>query len=273
MKTIFLFLLLTALALGEVTRTIPIKHDECEEIRSLLKTLVPDANVSVDADSLVIQGSEAAVQQAIELLDRIDRLRNPITFECQLAVVPSLKVQWNENPPSGTITQEVYPPRWFSTFGSFQTFQPVVGKALEPPQNHRILASPRVPGYENQPGWIHLGFEFPLLLQHDLFGLTAEITPTLQPNGEISCQISARYRSLQELIPHRWHRTRTHHLNLHTNLKPGETLVLGRLWDDQDRAGFESIPWIQRTMAYSSHPQPLNDNTYLFITPRLEIQK
>ncbi len=69
-----------------VREFLQIRYGDLDEVRSLLQTLVPDVTLNTDSgqSTLIIEGTPAAVEQAKELLDQLDRPLDQIVMECKL---------------------------------------------------------------------------------------------------------------------------------------------------------------------------------------------
>ncbi len=97
-----------------ISRFVKINYGDPNEVKSLLVTLVPDVEMTIENGGFILAGSPGAIDQAMELIDQLDKPLDQVVIECKLVQLTqtaqqSLNIPW-ANLSWGTSSLEVLEP-------------------------------------------------------------------------------------------------------------------------------------------------------------------
>lgn len=202
-------------------KEVEIKHGDLNEAKSLLGTLVPDVFIEVSGPScLMIVGTPGAVEQALELIDQLDKPLDPVEVEFQLALdTPELRSRLSGNSEEGPRVM-----RW--TGENQDEIRQVYGLGLllapRALPAHLLLARQTLKGLSGQQ----------LTFSVESAGLVVFLTANVKADGYLITKI------LPELTIATARGPRVRKATTDTRIKDGETIVLalgnagrlGQMW-------------------------------------------
>lgn len=259
---------------------IPIKYGAPRDIQNLAKTMVPDLQYNVDErlGLLIVEGSDAAIEQLQELLATIDRPLDQVMLDVKVVDLSengskTLGATWGAPNAPGTFATtfaEVAP--LYSTTGqavSTTATGPFTGLAigafprtpfviqstlsfLVSNNEAKILASPRVATQTGKNALIHVGDKFPIVffdpragqfqVTYVDIGVKLNVKPDIKADGYIVAEMQPEVSNLVALVNNQYPRTTVRTVNSTMRVKDGDTIILGGLIREDEVNNVSKIP-------------------------------
>lgn len=261
---------------------IPIKYGSVRDIQNLAKTMVPDLQYNVDErlGLLIVEGSDAAIEQLQELLATIDRPLDQVMLDVK---VVDLSENGSKN-LGATFGAPNAPGTFQTTFAEVAPLYDVTGQAISAAapaatsltglaigpfprtplviqstlsflvtnNEAKILASPRVATQTGKNALIHVGDKFPIVffdpragqfqVTYVDIGVKLNVKPDIKADGYIVAEMQPEVSNLVGLVNNQYPRTTVRTVNSTMRVKDGDTIILGGLIREDEVNNVSKIP-------------------------------
>jgi type IV pilus assembly protein PilQ len=283
----------------------PIRYANAGELASLLD----DARVSVDGrtNTLIIRGSDRAIQQARTLVERLDVPVRQVLIEARIVIASDdfsneIGVRFNAARRNQTGDTRITSGGTLDADGLMVDLPAsnaaggagvAIGKigsyllelelsAMESENKGEIISSPRVVTASNQQAEIKQGVQIPfeqatssgatsIAFREAVLGLVA--TPQITPDDQVQLTLAINQDSRGEETPE-GPAINTQAVRTHVLVADGETVVLGGVFEQTRRDGVRRVPGLSDLPLVGQLFQrrtAVNDRSELliFVTPRI----
>jgi type II secretory pathway component GspD/PulD (secretin) len=244
---------------GEI-ETLSLKYLSAERMSALLAKVLPalKATSGGSANSLILQGSSALIEEARKLISSVDRPVPQILIESKVLEISesdSMRLGFSYGREKGA----------FKFITDKKSGQTVPAEDLQTTLNAligngkaNIVASPRITTLDNHEAVINIGSRIPYAVpvsngssstqwtvEYIDAGVKLKITPRLGQEGYITTSIQPEVSSVSE-----WRTTAagefpvitTRNAQATLRVRDGETIVVGGLFSESDRENISRLP-------------------------------
>lgn len=284
--------------------SVDLKYRESTHVLDLIKASgIQDAdNLFMIADPetnrLLISGDAAALAQAKRLIDVLDVEVAQILIEAKLVAADTslrrdLGIRWSfasaEMGRSGVSGQSPGVPidaaagALSLAFVSDPRLLSLELQALEASGAGEVISEPRIVTTNRRPATIRQGEQLPFVTVDENGRsqtefkdavLELKVTPILRDDGRIEMTLDIRQDQVSQLSTAQGPAIETRELNTRVTVDPGETLVLGGIYESKEEEietgipGLSSIPIIGRAFQTRQH-RAFKSELLVFISPRV----
>lgn len=284
--------------------SVDLKYRESTHVLDLIKASgIQDAdNLFMIADPetnrLLISGDAAALAQAKRLIDVLDVEVAQILIEAKLVAADTslrrdLGIRWSfasaEMGRSGVSGQSAGVPidaaagALSLAFVSDPRLLSLELQALEASGAGEVISEPRIVTTNRRPATIRQGEQLPFVTVDENGRsqtefkdavLELKVTPILRDDGRIEMTLDIRQDQVSQLSTAQGPAIETRELNTRVTVDPGETLVLGGIYESKEEEietgipGLSSIPIIGRAFQTRQH-RAFKSELLVFISPRV----
>lgn len=265
---------LDVLPVGVISPTVKemvlIRYGDLVEARSLLATLVPDVMVHFgeQEQSLLLEGTAFAIEQAKDLLEQFDKALNQIVLECKVLRKPSLPIDWTAD-WEGRVreTGETVPLR----LGVLKRSPP--DPFLIATSEARVLPSSMMAMQPGTISEIHFRDKVALGPRDQNVGLLLKLNFTLeQDERKLHLELNGEFTVPFELQAGSYPRIRTLLFRGEADIEDGQTIVLeGLLTPQEAREAASKVPLLLDlpTLGPLFRSPESMTGLYLVLTPQL----
>jgi type II secretory pathway component GspD/PulD (secretin) len=278
-----------------VRESIPISYADLNQTCSLLRTLVPDVRYTPDPhhhNTLNLEGPQAAIDQAKELLEQIDRPKDFIMIDVKLVELSETGLRARHDSPTkltGTTAtsflDETVEEDEVAGLNFFYIPAPCFGSAsanlqyLINQNAAHVLATPRFGTFAGKP--VHAGFGDNLCIpafdpqtgkfhnQYLRLGADLDLTINLHDSNTIECDTDLQISTITDLIDAQHPRKVLRRTTPRLTLKDGDTLVIADLFRDVDIQAIRQIPILSELPHFGVAFQHAHGTLALMITPHI----
>lgn len=266
---------------------INLNHADPEGLANVIRTIEPNATVTVDAftRSLIVYGSDhtiASVRRLIPLLDTIQRqvLVDARLVEVSLESLDRLGLTWDV--PSFALSLQ----RGASLSMTSERLG-IILEALKNEGSARVLANPKISAVNASTATFLIGDRIPILMQQtdDLgrvtgfletieAGIKLGITPIIGDDGFVTLKLTTGVSGITGMTPQNIPQIRTREVSTTVRVQDGQPLVIGGLIQEEDRVTISGIPILQGfplvgELFRRKQNQKVQTETVIFLTPHI----
>lgn len=292
-----------------ITMYIPVSYSNAkDEIKPHIEKILTEKRGSVTVDEknnqIIITDTVAKIQQAQEIIRRIDKVTSQVIIEARVVEVSSdfsrqLGITWGASYGPGVIPGSGYstttdvainlPSESISNMGiSFSRLSGVPFvlnaqiNALETTGEGRILSAPKILTLDNKKAKIKQGLEFPYLERDSSGGssvkfknidLLLEVTPHVTPDNRISLVIFITKNDVDTItdgVPS----VATNEAETELLINDGDTIVIGGIIKKSETQAQSGWPGLSKIpilgwLFKNDTKRHQHDELLIFITPRI----
>lgn len=284
--------------------SIDLKHRESSQVLELIQSagMRDSGNVIVIADPetnrLLLSGDPDHLEQAKRLIEMLDVEVAQILIEAKLVAADTslrrdLGIRWSfstANPGrSGVAGQSPGPPLDAAAgalslaFVSDPRLLSLELQALEASGAGEVISEPRIVTTNRRPATIRQGEQLPFVSVNENGQsrtefkdavLELKVTPILRDDGRIEMTLDIRQDQVSQLATAQGPAIETRELNTRVTVDPGETLVLGGIYESKEEEietgipVLSDIPILGRAFQTRQH-RSFKSELLIFISPRV----
>ncbi|MEW6682058.1 MAG: secretin N-terminal domain-containing protein [Nitrospirota bacterium] len=262
-------------------RTFYLSSAKAKDVVNLLRTMLDTRRMFVNEDlnTIVMRDAPDKIRIAEKIIEANDRQVAEVMFEIEVLEVTNIdffKAGWNLRSGSGDATASLgVTPNPIAldavsdlTSADFLLTLPSVEVSLiKTDANSKTLANPKIRVVDNKTAKINIGNKIPILLSTTTtaaattvvagnqttttstefkdVGIKLEIKPNIRLNNDVTMDLKLDVTSLGEFderVGQFRFGTRTTDTTI--NVRDGETVVIGGLISDENRAAANKLPWL-----------------------------
>jgi len=262
-------------------RTFYLSSAKAKDVVNLLRTMLETRRMFVNEDlnTIVMRDAPDKIRLAEKIIEANDRQVAEVMFEIEVLEVTKIdfyKVGWNLKSGAGDATASVgVTPNPLAldavsnlTGADYLLTLPSVELSLiKSDANSKTLANPKIRVVDNKTAKINIGNKIPILLsttstaaattivagnqtvttstEYKDVGIKLEIKPNIRLNNDVTMDLKLDVTSLGEFDERaNQYRFGTRTTDTTINVRDGETVVIGGLVADEDRASANKVPWL-----------------------------
>lgn len=291
-------------------RTFFLSSAKAKDVVNLLRTMLDTRRMFVNEDlnTIVMRDTPDKIRLAEKIIEANDRQVAEVMFEIEVLEVIKgdfFKAGWNLSSVGGDTAKLGVSPNPIAlgavqdlTSADFLLTLPSVEMSLiKNNSNAKTLANPKIRVLDNKTAKINIGNKIPIRLsttttaaastviagnlttttstEYKDTGIKLEIKPNIRLNNDVTMELKLDVTTLgqfDERANQYQFGTRTTDTTI--NVRDGETVVIGGLISDEDRASYNKFPWlgdipVLGKLFSTTETEKRNIDVLLTITPRV----
>lgn len=240
---------------------IPLKYIKAEQVKNVLLSLIPGLRVEALNNTLILVGSWDDMNQAKEILEKVDKAPRQVMFEAQVVELSLIDLKnigfnWGTSTALPEAPNEIGGNAFHVLLGDSRygvNFKAAVNRLLQNKKG-RLLASPRIAALDGQTAQIMIGDRLAVESKStsgnvDYWtvswvdaAIKLEVTPTVHADDTITTHIKPEVSNKTDTTPQGNPNIRTRQAETTLRVKNGETIVLGGLIQREESRDVIKVP-------------------------------